>query len=97
MEREEGKMKEFTNMEYDILNALYFVEPFEKILEEVDAGANVVADSLRQLIDLRYVSAMAWDNQRKEYVSSFIYDADNMGAYHYLATKEGLLAHHGRQ
>lgn len=87
---------EFTNVEYEILSALYFVEPFEKILEEVDASANIVADSLKQLIDMRYVAPMRWDEERKEYVRSFIYDADDMNAYHYLATKEGLMAHNSR-
>ena len=87
----------FTEVEYEVLNALYFVEPFEKILEEVNAPANVVADSLKQLVGLGYVAPMKWDEERKEYIRSFIYDSDNMYAYHYLATKEGLLAHNTRE
>jgi hypothetical protein len=86
----------FTDIEYDILNALYFVEPFEKIVEEVNGSANIIADSLKQLIDLRYVVAMRWDEDQNDFVRSFIYDADNMHAYHYLATKEGLMAHNSR-
>ena len=86
----------FTDVEYEILGVLYFVEPFEKILEEVKASPNVIADSLKQLIDLRYVTAMMWSDENKDYIRSFIYDADNMHAYSYLATKEGLMAHNSK-
>lgn len=85
-----------TDIEYDILNAIYFVEPFENILAECSYPPNVVIDVLRQLIDKRYVVAMRFDEETQEYVRSFIYDADNMDAYSYLATKEGLLAHNSR-
>ncbi len=89
-------MSELTPIEYDILNAIYFVEPFENILAECNAPANIVADVLKQLIDKRYVVAMRFDETAQEYVRSFIYDTDNMKAYSYLATKEGLLAHNSR-
>ncbi|RYD71791.1 MAG: hypothetical protein EOP53_23055 [Sphingobacteriales bacterium] len=89
-------MREFTDLEYDVLNVLYFVEPFEKILEEVDAPANIIADVLKFLIDQKMVVAMKLDEETDIYVRSFIYDTDNMHAYRYLATKEGLLAHNSR-
>lgn len=85
-----------TDIEYDILNAIYFVEPFENILAECNAAPNVVADVLKQLIHKKYVVAMRFDEEKQEYSRSFIYDSDNMNAYAYLATKEGLLAHNSR-
>jgi hypothetical protein len=89
-------MRELTELEYDILNVLYFVEPFEKILDEVEAPANIVADGLKFLIDQKLVVPMRWDEETQNYVRSFIYDTDNMHAYRYLATKEGLIAHNSR-
>jgi hypothetical protein len=89
-------MRELTDLEYDILKVLYFVEPFEKILEEVDSPANVVADSLKYLIDQKLVVPMRWDEDSQNYLRSFIYDTDDMNAYRYLATKEGLIAHNTR-
>ncbi len=80
-------------LEWDILNAIYFVEPFENILAECKAPAPIVADALKQLIHKKYVVAMRFDETSQEYVRSFIYDSDNMYAYRYLATKEGLIAH----
>ncbi len=87
---------ELSDIEYDILNAIYFVEPFENILAECSAAPNVVADVLKQLIHKKYVVAMRFDEAQQEYVRSFIYDTDNMYAYAYLATKEGLLAHNSK-
>jgi hypothetical protein len=87
---------ELDDIEFEILNCLYFVEPFEKILEEVDFPANVVADVLKTLIHKKMVVAMFWDDKIQDYKRSFIYDSDNMNSYSYLATKEGLLAHNSR-
>jgi hypothetical protein len=42
------------------------------------------------------VAPMKWDEKTKEFIRSFIYDSDNMRAYHYLATKEGLIAHNSK-
>jgi len=85
--------KELTDIEYDILNAIYFVESFDHILEECKEKPAVVGDVLKQLIHKKYVVAMKWDEDKKEFMRSFIYDSDDMRAYHYLITKEGLSAH----
>ncbi|MDZ4668113.1 MAG: hypothetical protein SGJ00_09525 [bacterium] len=87
---------EIDDIEFDILNCLYFVEPFEKILEEVPFSPSVVGDVLKTLISKKMVVAMKWDEEKQDYMRSFIYDTDNMHAYSYLATKEGLLAHNSR-
>lgn len=85
-------MREFTDVEYDILDILFFVEPWDKILEEVDSPANIVKDGLRFLIEHKFVTAMTWDEEHNDYKKSNFYDADNMSAYYYLATRKGLLA-----
>lgn len=87
---------ELDDIAFDILNCIYFVEPFSKIIDEVNYPANIVADVLKSLIQKRLVAAMLWDENLQEYKRSFIYDSDNMNAYSYLATKEGLLAHNSK-
>jgi hypothetical protein len=89
-------VRELTDVEFDVLNAVYFIEPFDKILEEVHYPENIVSDSLKFLITRKYISAMKWDAKRKEHVRTFFYDSDNMRAYQYLITKDGLLAHNSR-
>lgn len=85
-----------TDIEYDVLNALYFVEPFDTILAECPYPEAIVKDVLRQLITRKYVAPMRFDEDKQEYFRSFMYDGDDMRAYAYLATKEGLMAHHSR-
>lgn len=88
--------EELSDIEYDILNAIYFVEPFENILAECRAPEQIVADVLKQLIARKLVTPMQFDSDKQEFIKTFFYDSDNMRAYHYLATKEGLLAHNSR-
>ena len=90
-------MRELTEVEYDILNTVYFVETFDKILEEVSYPVNIVADSVKFLIRMKYISPMRLDPKTKDYVRSFMYDSDNMRAYRYIITREGLEAHNTRQ
>lgn len=90
-------MTELDEIEFDILDAIYFVEPFEHIVEECrEKNKNVIADTLKQMIHKKWVSAMVFSEEKNDFVRSFIYDTDDMNAYHYLATKEGLLVHNGK-
>jgi predicted methyltransferase len=89
-------MSELTDIEYDVLNAVYFVEPFENIVNECNAPAPIVADVIKQLIHKKYIAAMQWDEEKNEYIRSYIYDTDNMKSFFYLATKDGLMAHNSR-
>ncbi|MFN4082796.1 MAG: hypothetical protein ACK4K9_04130 [Bacteroidia bacterium] len=88
--------KELSEIEWEILNAIYFVEPFEHIVQEVNAPVPVIADCLKQLIHKRFVVALEWNEEKQDYIKTFMYDTDNMCSYRYLATKEGLLAHNSR-
>lgn len=87
---------ELDDLEFEILNCLYFVEPFEKLVEEVMASPAVIGDGLKTLIHKKMVVPMKWDEDKQDYTPSFMYDSDNLNAYSYLATKEGLLAHNSR-
>jgi hypothetical protein len=82
-------------IQYQILNALYFVEPFDTLVNEVADAEPVIADELKTLIAKRLVQAMQFDPVSKDYISTYLADADDMRAFHYLATKEGLLTHQG--
>lgn len=87
--------EELSDIAQDILNSLYFVEPFDKIVEECKADRNIVGAELKELIAKRLVTPMRFDEERSEFVRSYIYDADDLSAFHYLATKDGLMAHNG--
>jgi hypothetical protein len=81
-------------LEFDILDAIYFVEPFETIVKEVsEKRLGVVKDCLRNLIRKRWVVVMTYNEERKEMASTTFYDYDKMEQFHFVATKLGLAAH----
>jgi hypothetical protein len=84
-------------LEYEILDALYFVEPFNTIVDEVsEKRIPVIKDCLRQLINKQYIKVMVWDNTEKTFVSSPFIDFDTLEDFHFLITRQGLLAHNTR-
>lgn len=89
-------MKEpLTDLQFDILDSIYFVEPLENILAEVDSPRPVVLDELKNMIDKGWVQVMGYNEEEGDYVRTNIFDSDNMHEYRFLATKEGLLRHNG--
>lgn len=87
---------ELTSLQYEILDKIYFVEPFNQILKEVNSPPNIIADELKNMIVKRWVQVLKYDNVLKDYVKTEIYDTDNLQDYFFLITKEGLLKHNGR-
>ena len=87
--------EELNDLQFAILDALYFVEPFENILEDVGEPAPIIRDELRTMIDRGWVNVMTYDQEKGDYVRSAVYDTDNMHHFFYLASKEGLLKHTG--
>ncbi|MCE3006922.1 MAG: hypothetical protein LW884_01040 [Bacteroidetes bacterium] len=87
---------DLNELQFRILDSLYFVEPFETIVAEAGASPAIVGAELKELIARRLVQVMAFDEQAQDYLPTFFHDADDMGAYHYLATREGLMKHNGR-
>jgi len=87
---------EMTDLQFRILDCLYFVEPFPRIVEEVSEPPAVVADELKTMIHRRWVQVFIFDEQKNDYFPSPTHDVDHFERYAFLATKEGLLRHNGR-
>ena len=77
-------------LEKKILGSLLFTESFDAIVEEARENKYLVADILKDLIKNKYVSPMVFNEEKGEYQTSFMYDSDNMHAYHYQMTAKGL-------
>jgi len=84
-----------TDLQFDILDTVYFVEPLDKILEEVDERRPVILDELKNMIDKGWIQVMAFDEAPQDYLRTNIFDSDNLYEYRFLATKDGLLRHNG--
>lgn len=88
-------MSDMNEVQWQILDSVYFVESFEHILEEVDSTRPIVADELKIMIDKGWIQVMEFNEEAGDYVKTIFYDTDDMHAYRYLATKQGLLKHNG--
>jgi hypothetical protein len=83
------------DLQFQILDSLYFVESFAHILEEAEAPVSFVVDELRTLIDRDWIQVMVFSERAGDYVRTPIFDTDHLSDYHFLATKNGLLKHNG--
>ncbi|MEM7658566.1 MAG: hypothetical protein AAF399_20750, partial [Bacteroidota bacterium] len=96
MERSNRNMSEPLNdLQFQILDSLYFVESFRHVVEEADVPVPFVVDELRNLIDQGLVQVMQFDEDSGDYLRTIIFDTDHLDEYHFLATKDGLLKHNG--
>lgn len=85
-----------TDLEFDILDELYFVQSFETIQNALEIDILLLKDALRQLIEKGWVRCFK-SAATDDVVFAEEIDLDNRYLeYHYLATKEGLLAHNSR-
>ena len=82
---------EMTDQEFDVLDELYFVQPFDFLVSELDLTATEIKGALKSLLDKKWVKCFF---SMDEEVFDQDLDFDNKYAeYFYLATKAGLLAH----
>lgn len=83
-----------TDLEFDILDEIYFVESFASIQSKLNIDAQSLKASLKNMIEKGWVKCFA--NQYTEVVFDTHSFEEKYQIYHYLATKEGLLAHNSR-
>jgi hypothetical protein len=81
-----------TDLEFDILDELYFVETFDNLLKKLHIEENILAKNLLNLLERGWIKCFSLDKQEVLFeVEKF---EENYGQYCYLATKAGLMAHH---
>jgi len=83
-----------TDLEFDVLDELYFVVSFNDLQEELEIDEPTLKEVLHSLLQKKWIKCYL--NASEEALQDEI-DYDNQyKSYHYLATKQGLLAHNGR-
>jgi len=83
-----------TDLEFEILDEIYFVESFENLQEKLNITEEELKGTLRKMIEKGWVKCFA--NQYTEVIFDTHSFEEKYRIYHYLATKEGLLAHNSR-
>ena len=83
-----------TEEEYIVLDELYFVIPYEELQESVDLNPRQIKSALTSLWEKGWIRCYdGLDNELDKVTSDLRNQFDK---YHYLASKEGLMAHNTR-
>jgi len=80
-----------TDVEYDILDELYFVQSFVFLLKELGMSEHSLKKNLGTMIEKGWVKCFRQDNT-EVFGEALAFDLNYRG-YLYLATKRGLMAH----
>lgn len=81
-----------TDLEFDILDELYFVTSFDELVQSSDLSVADLIMGLGSLYEKRWIKILKTHDEE-------VFNADltvNYHNYFYLATKQGLLAHNLR-
>jgi hypothetical protein len=82
-------MIELNAIQIQILRSLTFPEPFDTLVEEIDATQPVIGAELKSLIVMGLVNVVAEDG-RGRFKQSFLFDSDNLRAFQYQISAKGL-------
>ena len=82
---------EMTDQEFDVLDELYFVQPFEYLISEVELDTYEIKEALKGLLDKKYIKC--FESVDEEVFEQDLDFENKYAEYYYLATKAGLLAH----
>ncbi|WP_299255272.1 transporter [uncultured Cytophaga sp.] len=80
-----------SDLEFEIIDNLYFVQRFEALIKEVGIDEKIMQKTLLDLFQKGWVKVM--DMQTDEEILDADVWTKNYSNYFYLATKKGLFAH----
>lgn len=80
-----------TDLEYEIIDEMYFVISFDELRQRLSLEERKLKDALARLLEQGYLNCFA--NVSDELPHEQVDFENNYRNYHYLASKEGLLAH----
>lgn len=83
-----------TELEYDVLDELYFVVSFSDLRNTVDLETDELKNVLQTLLRRGWIKCLS--SRTDEISASELNFERRYQDYFYLATKAGLLSHHGR-
>lgn len=83
-----------SDLEFDILDQLYFVIGLEELSNEMQMSADELWISLQKMIEKGWVKVMLYQSDEEVELSQV--SVTSLYQYVFLATKKGLLAHNSK-
>ncbi len=84
-----------TDLEFDILDELYFVTDYRLLKETLDLEDDALREGLRGLISMNYVKCLFPNQDTEVPFDPAHFEAEGHN-YYFLASKAGLLTHNSR-
>jgi hypothetical protein len=83
-----------SELEFDVLDELYFVTPFDELQHQTGLSAMELIECLHSLLQKKYIKILTGPDDEVEYEADKLHQHPQK--YFFLATKLGLMAHNGR-
>ena len=83
-----------SEIESEVLDELYFLTSFEDLFKNAGVSKNEVKLALKGLLEKQYISQLFYSEKLKDFEHCTSPDFESLEQFHYLATKQGLLAQH---
>lgn len=79
------------DVQFDILDELYFVISFDDLLKSLDLESEVLLENLKEMVKKGWVKCFEIETELES--SSISFDDSKFKNYFFLATKKGLFVH----
>lgn len=89
-------MSELTDLEFNIIDELYFVTSFAELESSLNAEREPLLRTLESLITRRLISQLVPDSSGKEYLELDELNSIRLEQSFFVASKRGLLLHNSR-
>ena len=87
-------MSSLTDLEYRILDELYFVSSFQTLLQNLNEEENAMREGLKNLLERELIVQIRSTNGREEKLDAP--DLSTLEPSYFVASKKGLLIHNSR-
>jgi hypothetical protein len=83
-------------LEFTVLDELYFVNSFYSLQQETTIDSNQLIAVIKGLLSKKYVTQLVFSKLINDYIKLDAPDYSKLTESYFVATKEGLLAHNTR-
>ncbi len=80
-------------IEFKVMDRLFFVENFDNLLEECTLPRNILNAELKSLITKGWVIVMVYDEKKQDFIPTSFFDSDQLNLFSFVATHKGIKQH----
>ena len=89
-------MNALTELEFLILDEVYFVSSYHTILKNLGCEEEQFRKTLINLLEKAWIAQLKYNEEKKDFEKLDAYEISFLEASSFVATKEGLLIHNSR-